>query len=80
MAQRSVQSTDMTDEHKVVNRRRSVNRIHLLYSLYTTCIHVVQRNAVFADTDKSVIVKKQPVSVRIVHIPDFGFPFVAILA
>ena len=49
-AQRSVPSTEMTDDHKVVNRRRSVNSMHLLNSLYTTCIHVVQRSAVLADT------------------------------
>ena len=41
----------MTDDHKVVNRRRSVNSIHLLYSMYAPCIHVVQRSAVLADTD-----------------------------
>ena len=55
----------MTDDHKVVNRRRSVNSMHMLYSLYTTCIHVVQRSAVLADTDGRLIVKTQPVSVRI---------------
>ena len=52
----------------VVNRRRSFNSIHLLYSLYATYIHVVQRSAVLADTDIRLIVKTQPVSVRISHI------------
>ena len=37
-AQRSVQSTDMTDDHKVVNRRRLFNNIRLVYSMYTTCM------------------------------------------
>ena len=36
----------------------------LLYSMYTTCIHVVQRSAVLADTDIRPIVGTQPVSVR----------------
>ena len=55
---------DMTDGHKMVNRRRSVNSIYLLYSICTTCIHVVQRSAVLADTDIRIIVKRQPASVR----------------
>ena len=54
----------MTDDHKVVNRRRSVNNIHLQYSIYTTCIQLVQQSAVLADTDIRLIVKTQPVSVR----------------
>ena len=57
----------MTDDHKGVNRRRSVNNIHLLYSWYTTYIHVVQLSAVLADTDVRLLVKTQPVSVRIQH-------------
>ena len=47
----------MTDDHN--------SGIHLLYSMYTTCIHVVQRSAILADTDIRLIVKKKPVSVRI---------------
>ena len=54
----------MTDDHELVNRRRSVNSIHLPYSMYTTCIHVVQRSAVLADTDIRLMVKTQPASVR----------------
>ena len=60
---RRVHSTDMTDVHKVVNRQRSVNSIHLLYSMYTTCIHVAQRSTVLADTDICLTVKTQPASV-----------------
>ena len=56
-AQRSVQLTDMTDDHKVVNRQCSVNSIHLLYSMHTTCIHVVKRSDVLDDTDIRLIVK-----------------------
>ena len=67
-AQRSLQSTDMTDDHKVVNRRRSVNNIHLLYSMYTTCIHVVQRSTILSGTNIHLIVKTQPVIVRMSNI------------
>ena len=54
----------MTDDHKVVNRLRSFNSIHLLNSMYITCVHVVQQSAVLADTDIRLIVEMQSVSVR----------------
>ena len=54
-AQRSVQLTDMTDDHKT--RRRSVNSIHRSPAIQHayTCIHVVQRSAVSADPDIRLI-------------------------
>ena len=67
-AQISVQSTDMTDDHKT--RRRLVNSIPrlLLYDMHTTCIHVVQQSAVLPDLDMRLIVKIPPMSVRIGYI------------
>ena len=57
----------MTDDHKVVNRRRSVNNVSTPRSLAVgptaciqhDCIHVglVQRSAVLTDTDIRLIVK-----------------------
>ena len=69
-AQRSVQSTDMTDDHKVVNPRRSVDSIPCSLAVGPTaciqhdCIHVVQQDAVLADTDIRLIVKTTAQSVR----------------
>ena len=64
-AQRSVQSTDMIDDHKVVNRSRSVIprslAIQHVYNMYTC---MVQRSAVLADTGIRLIVKTHPASVR----------------
>ena len=55
-----------------VNRRRSVNSIQLLYN-------VVQRSAVLADTDIHLIVKRQPMSVRICNILKNTGPIILIL-
>ena len=57
----------MTDDHKT--HGRSVNSIHhLLCSMHTACIHVVQRSAVSADPAIRLIVETPPVSVRTVFL------------
>ena len=38
----------MTDDHET-RRQLIAFPVHLLYSMHTTCIHVVQRSAVLAD-------------------------------
>ena len=47
----------MTDDHKVLNRRRLVNSIPQSLAIQHVCIHVVQRSAVLADTDIRLIVQ-----------------------